>query len=507
MKKALLSYLHRYISRLFLVNGSFNSELKGRVMERLLSCFISESLDHQAKLDIVSTVSVACINDQGVHNYGAKLIGHANLALKDRRLMVADYLLYAVVLGQKDLNTVVAVYKACFSTIIELLEGHAQALGTMLKQFEETGHKPGDFQSTKETIEFTLKVMVAEVRLLDFDKFKMTCAELVKNARLFELLRKILDLKPTGYNSVIFTTGNLDVDSLNHLRILALESLNLILKGIREKRYRLDTIPHVRSLYEWLICWCVAELPPSIQSLKSANHRLLELYLSVLSLGARHFEFHEAFARYKRILFGAILDLFLLGSDVQLLSRDPEEYLRALEDLCDRQDINSPKSAAVRLLEAMCDRVDGVLTMVCRKAFVLVEIGIYGTQTNLYLQNDEIDQPILNSALFANSSFADKAKAGLDILAVVSYVADKRNDITNTLEQTIKRHLEFFTTNLTNPLVTISFMNCHAYYADSIFCSGKEIDPTLKAIIDFLLHLICLEGDDGLATGLRLTAL
>lgn len=107
-------------------------------------------------------------------------------------------------------------------------------------------------------IGFTLKVMLTEIRLLDFDKFKATCADLVKNTKLYEMYRSVLMLAPIGCREIIIVSSNLEINKLNNLRVLVLDSLTLIFKGIRERSYRIQNIPHIQSLYESQISWCVS---------------------------------------------------------------------------------------------------------------------------------------------------------------------------------------------------------------------------------------------------------
>lgn len=76
---------------------------------------------------------MALINDQGVHNYGPGLVARANLALKDKLSKLANYFLYPVLLGPKELNTTVAVYKTCFSNMIDLVNGQIMVVTEMLK--------------------------------------------------------------------------------------------------------------------------------------------------------------------------------------------------------------------------------------------------------------------------------------------------------------------------------------------------------------------------------------
>jgi hypothetical protein len=81
--------------------------------------------------------------------------------------------------------------------------------------------------------------------------------------------------------------------------------------------------------------------------------------------------------RYRERLLEIVFGLFVRSEPKrELLMEDPEEYLRVLEDVCERQSVDTPKSAAVRLMEAMCDKVDGTLTVLWRSAVGMIQLAL-----------------------------------------------------------------------------------------------------------------------------------
>lgn len=94
-------------------------------------------------------------------------------------------MVYAVVLGHKDLNTTVAVYRKCFEGMREAVGKRVAGIAQVLAEWDGGEIKVQGFTKAVEEVEFTLKVILAEIRLLQFDKHKLTCTDLVKDTKLF----------------------------------------------------------------------------------------------------------------------------------------------------------------------------------------------------------------------------------------------------------------------------------------------------------------------------------
>lgn len=114
-----------YVSKLWESSVGDQTALKNSVLDRLVACLLSRTLSHEDKQDIVATIAAALVSDLGVHSYADNLLARAQQALKHRHLLVASYLIQAVLLSTKTLNTTVQIFKSCFPPLLEQLAGVA----------------------------------------------------------------------------------------------------------------------------------------------------------------------------------------------------------------------------------------------------------------------------------------------------------------------------------------------------------------------------------------------
>ena len=121
-------------------------------------------------------------------------------------------------------------------------------------------------QQLMTTLDMCWRVITAEVRLLEFDKFKSTCIHLVRNERLFEALVLTLRLAPDSHvGQLILLHDDKLIAKLNKSRVLAAESLLLILMGIRNSKFKLAELHHIVSIDAQLLPVLVQRLPIEIQ--------------------------------------------------------------------------------------------------------------------------------------------------------------------------------------------------------------------------------------------------
>jgi hypothetical protein len=73
------------------------------------------------------------------------------------------------------------------------------------------------------------------------------------------------------------------------------------------------------------------------------------------------------------------------------------DYVRTLIDMCDRQTISSARAGAGKLLEAMCDKVDGTVSYISEIAFELVRCGLANINQQLVTTETTLSQNVKNS--------------------------------------------------------------------------------------------------------------
>lgn len=79
----------------------------------------------------------------------------------------------------------------------------------------------------------------------------------------------------------------------------------------------------------------------------------------------------------KEILFEVILPCLRPTKHLQrLIDEDPEEYYKRRADLCQKQEIDTIEGSAMKIMESLCDDVDGAATFVVGWAVSVIRNAI-----------------------------------------------------------------------------------------------------------------------------------
>lgn len=140
-------------------------------------CLVSQSITHEDKLEIVAVIAVALVEDKCIHNFPEMLLIKAQQALRNKHMLIACYMLQAVLISTKVLNVTVQLYKGCLG---ELLLQMIELVGRILPLLNSLNNSIA-LEECLTLFEMGWRVTTAEVRQLEFDKFKATCVQLIRN--------------------------------------------------------------------------------------------------------------------------------------------------------------------------------------------------------------------------------------------------------------------------------------------------------------------------------------
>lgn len=89
---------------------------------------------------------------------------------------------------------------------------------------------------------------------------------------------------------------------------------------------------------------------------------------------------------------------------------------------------------------------------------------------------------------FRSTNWQYKLETGLLLLAEMSYLVDRRKDILEEMERLLDEFIDALMQHR-SPYVTIAFVICYEYYADSLYAQVKELSPTLQKFMTWVVHL------------------
>ena len=118
------------------------------------------------------------------------------------------------------------------------------------------------------------------------------------------------------------------------------------------------------------------------------------------------------------------------ASEAELIMNDPTEFINLSLDCCDKQKSNVMKSQACKLLENMCDHVDGATTCVTTFACNALNLALQtaaGKQPNMIAQQGLWGKE--NDPFLSSTPPIIVAETCLVVLTVISYILPKKDHL------------------------------------------------------------------------------
>lgn len=181
---------------------------------------------------------------------------------------------------------------------------------------------------------------------------------------------------------------------------------------------------------------------------------------------------------------------------------DPQEFVNLALDTCDKQQSGTVKTQAAKLFEALCDNVDGSVTLT---SFFCIQ------SLNLTLSRESQKEalPLVNFAaniedahrtLHQNCSFVKNSRpdviidASITVLGLLSYVHSKQAyaNIFRAIEGVFAYYINEIIGNESR-LVKVRYSLFLGYLIDVLY---KENDAAFRDTIFFLYRSVDLRGED-----------
>jgi hypothetical protein len=275
----------------------------------------------------------------------------------------------------------------------------------------------------------------------------------LKEVRIAEIFLRILDFKVNETGLAVFGE-NVENKELTKAKIGVLKSLNVILQfTIDSKKKLIEEQAHTQ-----LTTLVGMDLPenPFVNITWSIISQLIEILVNlgknvvfsnipedfqkefvIESLNLLHkccaeSRFFNIFAAvYKELInFVIISSLRYSDEEKDLITRNPQEFVDMGMDICERQDSETVKTVSARLLEAICDNIDGALTYVVN---LLSE--------NFFQVFEERVKNLSDPRIFKFSSEEEeKIDCSFLILSTLNYNISKRTDLVVTLNNMLGRY-------------------------------------------------------------------
>jgi hypothetical protein len=161
----------------------------------------------------------------------------------------------------------------------------------------------------------------------------------------------------------------------------------------------------------------------------TANELLVEM-LKMLVLLSDNNNFYGVFAQNKqRILVDIILVLMRTQEEErQSMFDNPESFVALALDTCEKQDNAICKTEAAKLLESICDHIDGALTFVSVFVCEAMAYALKGRNPDTLCHYLSL-QPFASSPFLAQTQIEVIVDTAIVAMTDISYLTPRRKDI------------------------------------------------------------------------------
>lgn len=180
---------------------------------------------------------------------------------------------------------------------------------------------------------------------------------------------------------------------------------------------------------------------------------------------------------------------------------NPQEFVALALDTCDRQKSYTIKTQAAKLIEALCDNIDGAVTLI---TFFCVDSLNYTLSkesgkealnlSEFSININEKHQQLCQSSIFIQHSKPDVIiDTAITVLGLLSYVHSKNqyNNIFSVMENTLNYYINEIINN-ESMLVRARYALFLGYLVDMLY---KDKDDAFRDTIFFLYRSVNLKGE------------
>lgn len=181
---------------------------------------------------------------------------------------------------------------------------------------------------------------------------------------------------------------------------------------------------------------------------------------------------------------------------------NPQEFVSLALDTCDRQKSYIIKTQAAKLIEALCDNIDGSVTLItffCVNSLNMTlskESGKEALNLGDYSINiNERHQQLCEQSHFMQHSKPDVViDASITVLGLLSYVHSKNQyrNIFGIMENTLNYYIQEIINN-ESKLVKARYALFLGYLVDMLY---KDREDAFRETIFFLYRSVNLKGED-----------
>lgn len=259
---------------------------------------------------------------------------------------------------------------------------------------------------------------------------------------LMQCLHFTIVAGPQRTDTVVCTTGYDALDlHINKLKDRSIDFVNCIFKHVYSSSLasKMPASPFRE--------YCVLNAPLAMSSLASACateydkleetlanpaiHKLLASLMRMLCNMLEDHNFYPLFSATKHKLMSDIVLVMLRTTkkEKDWIATDPQNFVNLALDVCEKQESETCKTEAAKLLEALCDHIDGCLTLVTILCTQTIQYACKGGLQEQLAQYSALAQFGGTSPFITKSTPELLIETCIVVMTDISYLTPRRKDI------------------------------------------------------------------------------
>jgi len=151
-----------------------------------------------------------------------------------------------------------------------------------------------------------------------------------------------------------------------------------------------------------------------------------------------------------------------MKSELETIEDNPQDFVNLALDTCDKQQSETIKTNAAKLLESMCDNIDGAVSNITIFCCAAINTALQGAPVQpsqlLDMQNDP----------FLHNQPEMIAETCIVAMTVISYILPRRKDLVPIFEETLSVNIDKIL-SVDTVLLRVRLSLLLGYYADMLF--------------------------------------
>ena len=202
--------------------------------------------------------------------------------------------------------------------------------------------------------------------------------------------------------------------------------------------------------------------------LASGNEAMNNFIIEAMDIASKccgESTFFPVFLQYFKFLITKLIPnaLHLTSLDKEQVLQSPNEFVDAGFDICERQESETVKTTAAKLLEILCDNIDGSLTFLVNTILTLLVSTLSGNNT------------LITEELSYMYSLDQESKIDCCILmlSTVSYTVSKRHDLLSLLNHFFTLHFSILV-NANSDIIQSRLCLFYYFYAEHLHLEDDQ---------------------------------